>query len=91
MNIEINFPYNEPNKNGVVYTKEAIEKAFSQSKCPLKFEDNIIGYINTYPTKMEWDNDKCRITLNGSISYIVNEINNNIINDFTIISFDILE
>lgn len=101
ISIELNFPYEHPNKNGFIYTKEAIKEAFSQDNLkyyPVRYQNEIIGYIENCPKEIEWDEAEgvCKIKLNGDIfymmpSYIINKYNGNIISDFSITSIDIFK
>lgn len=101
--IELRFPYTKPDENGVLYSKEAIEKAFDKgvSNLPIIYLDNdgnesVIGYTKDENVVSEWDdsNGVCRIKVNGVVffagtSCIVNEIENGVVKDFEITSVGI--
>ena len=97
------FPYTKPDENGVLYSKEAIEKAFDKgvSNLPIIYLDNdgnesVIGYTKDENVVSELDdsNGVCRIKVNGVVffagtSCIVNEIENGVVKDFEITSVGI--
>lgn len=101
--IELKFLYTEPDKNGVFYSKEAIEKAFDKdlSNLPIVYIDNdgnksAIGRIKDEHVVPEWDdlNGICRVKVNGAVFYaetscVVNEIDNGVVKDFEITSIGI--
>ena len=92
--MRIPFPINEPNGNGVIYIKEAIEKVIQKQKykqCPTYDEnDTIISHIE----QLELSDD-CEVLAHGSCYFGgTNEqgiIDNNIISDFNFISVGICE
>lgn len=98
--IELKFPYDKPDANGVMYSKQAIQRAFEKgiANLPIMFLDNngnekIIGITKNDTIKPEWDdaNGVCKCIINGTIFYAgtscrVNEINNGVVNDFEITS-----
>ena len=97
--LTIPIPINEPDNNGVVYTKEAIEKAINNmnSHLPILYKDNetdekVIGMTGESHTAF-WDpeNQICRLEIDGSIFYsgaeiIVNEIENGKVTDFKFVN-----
>ena len=110
-NIKVNFtmpiPFDRPDGNGNVYTREAIEKAlhnFNNNNIPLLYRgneedsiDKVLGVVNILPDAV-WDDKQqiCKIKIDGNIFYggtscIVNEIKGNTITDFTIISIGLSE
>ena len=92
--MKIPFPINEPNGNGVIYIKEAIEKVVQKQKykqCPAYDEnDTIISHIE----QLELSDD-CEVIAHGSCYFGgTNEqgiIDNNIVSDLNFISFGICE
>ena len=79
--------FDQPDLNGVVHSKEAINKAFSElNQHPLIFrtdeDDNpkCIGHIDDHFQMIDWDNKNgvCTVTMNGIVYYggmgiVVNE------------------
>ena len=65
--MKISFPINEPDRNGAIYIKEAIEKAVQKYKCGallmmIKDEnDTVIGHIE----QLELSDD-CEVITHGS-------------------------
>ena len=100
--LTIPIPVDKPDKNGVIYTKEAIENAFNNLRVnlPIIYRDNesvingvVIGSTtgNSYITDYDSENQVYKITVDGVIFYsgaelIVNEIQDNKITDFEIVS-----
>lgn len=105
--ITLTFPmrYGRPNRNGVVFTEEAIRHAFASSNphMPIIMEDvtnrdeHIIGYTDpTYYLECDDGNKVCEVTLTGRLfdvapTIIINEMNDGIITDFEIKSVSILK
>ena len=101
----ISFPYDKPDKNGVVYSKEAIERAVKQmpTNLPISFLDNnpehsekIIGYTESAPYAIQSDKDgNVKFTIDGRIFFggtacTVNKMDSNgVIEDFEITSVGI--
>lgn len=73
--IEIEFPFNKPDLNGVMYTKEAVENAVNNfSKVPIIFSSNdgeskIIGSTigDSYAVTVDEENGVCKFTVDGVI------------------------
>lgn len=73
VSVKIPFPFNQPDENGVVYTREAIEKAIPTfSNAPIVShlngeEPHIIGIVDYNDPVAEWDeeNGVCNLTVNG--------------------------
>ncbi len=96
------FPVNRPDKNGVVYSKEAIEKAIDSfnGKLPIIYRDNdankdwaVLGNIIGETSSVLWDekHQTCEVVVNGNLYYggtecIVNEIKDGVVTDFDIVS-----
>ena len=95
-NIEAKFimsiPFDKPDENGNIYTREAIEKAicdFNNNGLPLIYRNNeeyssdeVIGVVKILPDVI-WDDENqiCKIEVDGNIFYggtgcIVNEMLN---------------
>lgn len=96
--ITIPIPVEKPDKNGVVFTKAAIENAISNfPQClPIIFRDNnkctdeiVIGSTADIPTVV-WDNktQTCSMTINGFLFYGGAEIKANEIKDKKVTDFD---
>ena len=94
--MKIPFPINEPDGNGTIYIKEAIEKAVQKYKrgallMMIKDEnDTVIGHIE----QLELSDD-CEVIAHGSCYFggtnVQGIIDNNIVSDFNFISFGICE
>ncbi|MDE6148661.1 MAG: hypothetical protein K2F81_01000 [Ruminococcus sp.] len=95
-------PFGRSDKNGVVYSREAIEKAVNAfaGELPIIYRDNntnkdgvVIGNTIGETCSVLWD-DKyqvCEVIVNGNVYYggtecIVNEIKDGIVTDFDIVS-----
>ena len=94
--MEIPFPISEPDRNGIIYTKEAVEKAVREfdGGAPLMMVKDEIGTVIEHIEKLELS-DNYEVTVHG-ICYFggTNEqgiIDNNIVSDFNFISFGISE
>lgn len=98
--LTIPIPIDKPDKNGVVYTKEAVENAVNnlRTKLPIVYGDGEIyqGAIgvttgNSHIATWDSENQVCNMTVDGVVFYggaeiIVNEIKDNKITDFEIVS-----
>lgn len=105
MQIALKFPFNLPDKNGVVYSKQAVEQAISalQGKLPILFRGNqtcvdgvVIGHTAGDTTSVLWDSDHqvCEVVLNAVIYYggtecIAKTIENGVVTDFEITAIGI--
>ena len=101
--MELKFPYRKPDKNGVLYTKEAIKNALDKgvANLPIFYIDNdgtesAVGCTKDEQVTYEWDDSKgiCKVMVNGTIffagtSCIVNKITDGVVTDFEIASIDI--
>lgn len=79
--LTIPFPVNTPDANGVVYSREAIERATSSLRrgLPIIFRGNQSALENAAPVGctvgdthiVTWDNDKgvCNVTVDGIICF----------------------
>lgn len=97
----MSIPVDRPDKNGVVFTKSAIENAINKfpPHRPIIFKDNdkctdgvCIGSTVGSP-ESDWDDETqtCKMTINGLIFYsgaeiIANEIKDGRITDFNFMS-----
>ena len=101
-NVEVRFtipiPIDRPNRNGVVYTKEAIEKiidSFNDNR-PITYgsgndlDCKVVG-VAKLPPNVIWDDEHqiCKmiidgIVFNSGIEYVINEIDDGKIKDFRI-------
>ena len=100
--LALTIPFGRPDKNGVMYSKEAIEKAISDfdGKMPILYQDNdlckdgvVVGNTIGETCSVLWDdeNQVCEVIVNGNLYYggtecIVNEIKDNVVTDFRITS-----
>lgn len=100
MQIALRFPFEHPDKNGVIYSKQAVEQAVSalQGKLPILYRDNevcpdgkVIGHTVGDTASILWDDDYqvCEVILNavvccGGTECIVKGINDGIVTDFEI-------
>lgn len=98
----ITFPFGRPDKNGVVYSKAAIEKAVASfdGNIPIIYNDNdknnnevVVGYTVGEPCSILWDDEYqvCEIVVNGVVYYggtecVVNKIEDGVVTDFDIVS-----
>ena len=96
--LTIPIPFDRPDLNGAVHTKEAIDKAITNmpSNIPIVYGDNdsnqkCIGVIDEPFRSIRFDSDNqvCELSLNGTIFYagasiIANEIEDGKITDFEI-------
>lgn len=64
--ITMNFPYDKPDANGVVYSKEAVKRAIDKgfSRLPLvtldsRGESRVIGMATDIPPVTIWDDKEC--------------------------------
>lgn len=100
--LALTIPFGRPDKNGVTYSKEAIEKAISDfnGKLPILYRDNssckdsvVVGNTVGETCSVLWDNDKqvCEVIVNGNLYYggaecFVNEIKDGVVTDFRVAS-----
>lgn len=98
--LTFHIPIDKPDKNRVVYTKEAIENAVNnlRTNLPIVYGDGevdkkVIGVTTSNSPIVTWDseNQVCKMTVDGVVFYsgaeiIVNEIKDNKITDFEIVS-----
>ena len=95
----IPIPIDRPDGNGVIYTKEAIERAVNNlpTNLPIVYGENecndakIIGATigNSHIVTWDFENQVCKLTIEGLIFYsgaeiFVNEIEDGKITDFEI-------
>ena len=75
--ITIPIPYDKPDKNGNIYTKEAVEKAVNNLRKNLpiifrdKSEEKVIGTTTGDSHIATWDfeNQVCKLTVDGEIFF----------------------
>lgn len=100
--LALTIPFGRPDKNGVIYSKEAIEKAVDDfnGKLPILYQDDgsckegvIIGNTIGETCSVLWDDEQqvCEVVVNGNLYYsgtecILNEIKDGVVTDFRIIS-----
>ena len=98
--IKIVFPYDQVNKNGVLYTKEAVEKAVKDlCDIPILAEKGnkrvVVGYGTRGSTEWNDDNNQCTINIDGAlfnagVSGEITEMVDNLITGFRITSMSIM-
>ena len=75
--ITIPIPYNKPDKNGNIYTEEAVEKAVNnlRKNLPIIFrdesEEKVIGTTTGDSHIVTWDfeNQVCKLTVDGNVFF----------------------
>jgi len=98
--IKITMPiaFDTPNKNGTVFTKEAVENAISNFSIntPIiykdkesRYQDKVIGFVTDNISTWDYENQVCRMTLDGVVFHsganiIINKIEDGKISDFRI-------
>ena len=94
--ITIPIPYNKPDKNGNIYTEEAVEKAVNnlRKNLPIIFrdesEEKVIGATtgDSHIATRHFENQVCKLTVDGEVFFGGTEctvdIKDGIITDFTI-------
>lgn len=100
VSMTIPFPIDSADENGIVYSKEAIEKAIpSFRNAAIVFRDNeesdgkqIVGALDDDYPDVEWDyeNGVCNITVkgfafHGGTECRVNDLHNNTIHSFEVV------
>lgn len=96
--ITIPIPFDRPDQNGVIYTKEAVENAVNHlhKNLPIinrdKGNEEVIGVTTGDSHIATWDfeNQVCKVTIEGAVFYggtecIVNEIKDGKVTDFEIV------
>lgn len=98
--LTIPIPINKPNANRIIYSEKAVENALNnlRANIPIVFkestetEEKVIGATGTsHVGTWDFDNQVCKLTIDGVIFYsgaeiIVNEIEDGKISDFRIAS-----
>ena len=100
--LTMHIPFDKPNKNGTVFTKEAVENAINNIpvNIPIIYRDSkseydskVVGATTGDSHIVIWDseNQVCKMTVDGVVFHsgaeiIVNEIEDNKISDFRITS-----
>lgn len=94
--ITIPIPYDKPDKNGNIYTKEAVEKAANnlRKNLPIIFrdesEEKVIGTTigDSHIATWDFENQVCKLIVDGEVFFGGTEctvdIKDGIITDFTI-------
>ena len=95
--ITIPIPYDKPDKNGNIYTKEAVEKATNNLRKNLpiifrdKSEEKVIGTTTGDSHIATWDfeNQVCKLTVDGEVFFggteCLYEVEDGKVTDFQII------
>ena len=93
----IPIPYDQPDNNGDIYTKEAVEKAVNNlhKHTPIifrdEFEEKVIGSTtdNSHIATWDFENQVCNLTVNGEVFFggteCIADIDNGKIVDFEIV------
>ena len=105
--LTMDLPFDRPDKNGVVYSRAAIEKAFKSfgGLPPILYRGNepgdrarIIGHTDKEPHSVIWNDESqtCTVTINGTIYYggtecIINKSKDDAITDFELVSIGLSE
>lgn len=98
--LTISIPFNKPDLNGRIFTEEAVKNAVNnlQTNLPIVYKDNecdakVIGATTGDSHIVTWDfeNQVCKMTVDGAVFYsgaeiFVNEIDDGKISDFRIAS-----
>lgn len=100
--LTIPIPFGHPDRNGVIYSKEAVEQAVNQLRknLPITYADDrtrtAIGATTGDSHIVMWDNENqvCKVVVDGVLFYggagiCVNEIEDGVISDFEIVEFGI--
>lgn len=101
--ITIPFPVEKPDRNGVMYTKEAVENAVNNlnKNLPIIYRDGkkeidgiVVGTTTGDSHIVTWDskNQVCNVTIDGVVFYggtscAVGEIKDGVVTDFRITGF----
>ena len=102
--LTMQFPFNAPGKNGIVFTQDAVENALynAPKNMPIICEDDkcnrkVIGIVERIVPIVIWDSGTqyVQATINGTLfqcepSIIVNKIKDNEITDFSISSIGVI-
>lgn len=98
--LTIPIPVGRPDRNGVVYTEEAVEKAVNNlhKNIPIIYRDNdkeidgvVVGTTtgSSHITTWDFENQVCNVTVDGMVFFggtecVVNEIKDGKVTDFKI-------
>ena len=96
--ITIPIAFNTPNKNGAVFTKEAVENAINNFSVnsPIiykdqdsRFQDKVIGIVTDNVSTWDFENQVCRMAIDGVVFHsganiVINKIEDGKITDFEI-------
>lgn len=94
--MKIPFPINEPDRNGVIYTKEAIEKAVERfdGGVPLIMVKDEVGTVIGHIHSAELS-ENYEVTAHGEVFFggtsDEGDVKNNTVTDFRFLSFGISE
>lgn len=102
MQLALVIPFDSPDRNGVVYSRKAIEKAVDalSGKLPIVYRDNgtckdgvVIGDTVGETCSVLWDDEHkvCEVIVYGNVHHggtecTVNEIKDGVVTDFDIVS-----
>lgn len=99
--LTITLPYDRPDSNGIVFTKEAVMSAVKNlsESLPILIDNQgcsrVVGNTTDYLVSWDSNTQTCYITANGKlykggIKGVVNKYSGNEINDFNIRAFSVL-
>ena len=104
--ITMNIPFNKPNRNGTIFTEDAVENAVNNIplNIPIIYGDNkneypdiAIGHTtgNSHIVVWDFENQVCKITLDGIIfcsnaRIIVDKNEDGKISEFRIVGIDLM-
>lgn len=100
--LDITIPFDKPNSNGIIYTKDAVKNAINKFKTelPIIYRDNdsvkngvVIGNTMEGLSSVSWYDKAgtCKIIIDGVFYFggtecIVNQIHEGTVSDFNIVS-----
>lgn len=105
--LTMDLPFDRPDKNGVVYSRAAIEKVLKSFDGTYMIlycgnepseRTHIIGYTDKEPHSVLWNDETktCTVAIDGIIRYggtecIINEVKDDVITDFELVSIGLSE
>lgn len=105
--LTVSLPFDRPDRNGVIYSRAAVEKALSSFKgtypilcCGNKPDEraHVVGYTDKEPYFVLWDDESktCAVAIDGVIHFggmecIINEAKNGVVTDFELVSIGLSE
>lgn len=95
--MKVPFPIEKPDRNGIIYTEDAIKNAVNNftSSAPLRiWKDDIctvIGHVDNIELSDAFEITAHGVCYFGGTNEMANEIENNIVSSFELLSFGISE